>query len=246
MRVFIGYDPREHEAAMVALHSLREVTRGELTAEFLEVNALRQRGLLTRIRDERGVQDYDLVSNHTYSTRFNISRFLVPILCQDGPALFVDCDVVFLRDPREMLPPEGSLLPAVSVVQHEHVPTRTVKMMGQWQRSYSRKNWSSVMLFNCGHPANRRLSLWDVNNRHRDELHGFYWLHDSEIGALGRSWNWLVNEQPMPEQLGIAHFTNGGPFNENWRGAPHDDIWLAARDRMLAAAGAVESEGGEA
>lgn len=242
MRVFIGYDPREHEAAMVAQHSLREVTGGQLTAEFLEVNALRQRGLLTRIRDERGPQDYDLVSNHTYSTRFNISRFLVPILCQDGPALFVDCDVVFLRDPRDMLPAEGGLFPAVSVVQHDHVPTRQVKMMEQAQHSYARKNWSSVMLFNCGHPSNRRLSLWDVNNRHRDELHGFYWLHDSEIGSLRRSWNWLVNEEPMPVYPGIAHFTNGGPFNVGWLGAPHDDIWLAARDRMLGAA--VESEGG--
>lgn len=243
MKVFIGYDPREHEAAMVAWHSLREVTKGAISAEFLEVNALRQRGLLTRIRDERGVQDYDLVSNHTYSTRFNISRFLVPILCQSGPALFVDCDVVFLRDPREMLPREDDLFSAVSVVQHDHAPTRTVKMMGQAQESYPRKNWSSVILFNCDHPSNRRLTLWDVNNRHRDELHSFYWLHGLEIGKLAPRWNWLVGEQPKPEQLGIAHFTNGGPFNDPWPGAEHDDIWLAARDRMLA--GGVESEGGE-
>lgn len=246
MRVFIGADRREEAAGLVAAHSLREVTGGQLSAEFLDVNALRQRGLLTRIRDERGAQDYDLVSNHTYSTRFNISRFLVPILCQGGPALFVDCDVVFLRDPREMLPAEGSLFPAVSVVQHDHLPTRRVKMMEQAQHRYERKNWSSVMLFNCSHPSNRRLSVWDVNNRHRDELHGFYWLHDSEIGELRRSWNWLVNEQPKPVYPGIAHFTNGGPFNEGWPGAPHDDIWLAARDRMLAGAVILpDSEGGK-
>ena len=244
MRVFIGYDPREHDAAMVAMHSLREVTDGQLRAELLEVNALRRRGLLTRIRDERGLQDYDLVSNHTYSTRFNISRFLVPILCQGGPALFVDCDVVFLRDPREMLPADGGLFPAVSVVQHEHVPTRPVKMMEQAQHTYSRKNWSSVMLFNCGHPSNQRLSLWDVNNRHRDELHGFYWLHGLEIGRLPAWWNWLVNEQPKPESLGIAHFTNGGPFNVGWPGAPHDDIWLEANARRLGRE-LTESEGGE-
>ena len=183
MRVFIGYDPREHEAAMVCAATLQEVTHGELVAEFLEVNALRQRGLLTRLRDERGTQDYDLVSNHTYSTRFNISRFLVPILCQGGPALFLDCDMVFLRDPRQML--QESLTGAawdefaVSVVKHDHAPTRTVKMLAQAQNAYPRKNWSSVILFNCDHRANRRLSLWDVNNRHRDELHSFYWLHEN-------------------------------------------------------------------
>ncbi len=228
MRVFIGYDPREHDAAMVAQRSLHKVTGGALTGEMLEANRLRERGLLTRIRDERGQQDYDLVSNHTYSTRFNVSRFLVPILCQGGAALFVDCDVVFVRDPREMLPAIGEPLAAVSVVKHEHRPTRTVKMMGQAQNTYSRKNWSSVMLFNCDHPANRRLSLWDVNNRHRHELHHFYWLHGSEIDALPPAWNWLVNEQPRPENLGIAHFTNGGPFNDDWPGAPNDELWLEA------------------
>lgn len=237
MRVFIGYDPREHEAGMVCAATLREVTKGQIEPEFLEVNALRQRGLLTRIRDERGPQDYDLVSNHSYSTRFNISRFLVPILCQSGPALFLDCDMVFLRDPREML--RGMLssdVPlgehAAYVVKHEHRPTRTVKMLAQAQNAYPRKNWTSVMLFDCGHAANRRLTLWDVNNRHRDELHSLYWLNDGEIGELDPAWNWLVNEQPKPDNLGIAHFTNGGPFNEpNWPGAPHDELWIEAARR---------------
>jgi hypothetical protein len=219
---------------MVAAKTLLEVTkaRGVIEPEFLEVDALRARGLLTRIRDERGTQDYDLISNATYSTRFNVSRFLVPILCQTGPALFVDCDVVFARDPREMLAEvSDSFFPPVSVVRHNHVPTRTVKMMQQAQNAYTRKNWSSVMLFNCNHAANRRLSLWDVNNRHREELHAFYWLADVEIGHLEPAWNWLVNEEPRPHNLGIAHFTNGGPFNADWLGAPHDELWLEAQRR---------------
>lgn len=234
MRVFIGYDPREHEAATVAVRTLQDISGGALNPELLEVNALRKRGLLTRLRDERGPRDYDLVSNHTYSTRFNISRFLVPILCQQGPALFVDCDVVFYSDPRYLLHAWQDFdldAPPVSVVKHQHTPTRTVKMMGQAQNAYVGKNWTSVMLFNCSAPANRRLSLWDVNNRHRDELHGLYWLHPSEIGELDPGWNWLVNEQPMPDNLSIAHFTNGGPFNVDWPGAPHDDLWLEAARR---------------
>jgi hypothetical protein len=235
MRVFIGYDPREHEAALVCAETLREVTDGALSAELLDTTWLRQRGLLTRLRDERGTRDYDLVSNHTYSTRFNISRFLVPILCQNGPALFVDCDMVFVRDPRQMLIESATDVFwdsfAVCVVKHDHAPTRSVKMMDQAQNVYQRKNWSSVMLFNCDDVSNRRLTLWDVNNRHRDELHSFYWLHDHEIGALSESWNWLVNEQPKPPHLGIAHFTNGGPFNADWSGAEHDDLWLDAAQR---------------
>jgi hypothetical protein len=225
MRVFIGYDPREPAAADVAAWTLMEATAGDIDYDFLDVEALRRRGLLTRLRDERGQREYDLVSNRHYSTRFNVSRFLSPILCLSGLVLFTDCDVVFLRDPREMIE-EIESDRAVWVVKHQHDPSGSEKMAGQAQRAYPRKNWSSVMLFDCDHPANRRLSLWDVNNRSRDELHGFYWLHDSEIGELGPQWNWLVNEQPKPDHVGIAHFTNGGPFNEGWPGAPHDDLWL--------------------
>ena len=225
MKVYIGYDEREHKAAAVCMKTLLDVTRGEIDPEFLSLGVLRSRGLLTRTVDQRTLREYDLVSNAHYSTRFNIARFLVPILCQGGMALFVDCDMVFERDPREMLREAPSRLP-LSVVKHEHEPTRSVKMMEQAQNAYPRKNWSSVMLFNCDHPANRRLSLWDVNHRTRQELHSLYWLHDDEIGSLDPAWNWLVNEQPKPDNLGIAHFTNGGPFNDGWPGAEHDDLWL--------------------
>lgn len=226
MRVFIGADWREPGAIHVATKTLARVSG--LDAELLDVNVLQAKGLLTRLRDERTMREYDLVSNEHYSTRFNVARFLTPILCQSGMALFTDCDMVFYRDPREMMPRTYGSEKAVWVVKHQHDPSSSIKMAGQAQRAYARKNWSSVMLFDCDHPANRRLSLWDVNNRHRDDLHAFYWLADDEIGDLDLCWNWLVNEQPRPEHLGIAHFTNGGPFLEGWPGAPNDDLWLEA------------------
>lgn len=230
MRVFIGFDPREAAAYLACRDSLRRVTNRQIEPEPLDVVDLRRRGLLTRLVDHRDGQDYDLISNRHTATRFNISRFLVPILCQQGPALFVDCDTIFYRDPRDMLSKhikrEGW---ALRCVKHEHVPSSDTKMVGQRQRPYDRKNWSSVMLFDCSHPANDRLSLWDVNNRDREDLHGLYWLNeDVEIGALDPAWNWLVNEQPRPDNLGIAHFTNGGPWLPGWEGAPNDDLWLEA------------------
>jgi len=227
MKVYIGYDEREHEAARVAAKTLREVSGGELEPEFLCAPKLADQGLLWRVADHRGGQDYDLVSNAPKSTRFAISRFLAPLLCQDGFALFVDCDMVFLEDPRNMLR-EISAEHAVNVVKHDHRPTERWKMVNQAQTSYPRKNWSSVMLFNCAHAANRRLSLRDVNERPGRDLHALYWLHDAEIGALDERWNWLVNVQDKPERVGIAHFTLGGPFTTGWGGAKHDDLWLAA------------------
>lgn len=84
------------------------------------------------------------------------------------------------------------------------------------------------MLFDASHKGNRRLSLQDINIRPAINLHQFYWLADAEIGELDPAWNWLVNEQPRPDNLALAHFTLGGPFTPDWRGAEHDDIWLKA------------------
>jgi hypothetical protein len=67
------------------------------------------------------------------------------------------------------------------------------------------------MLFNCDHPANRRLSLDDVNHRPGRDLHAFYWLHDDEIGELPGEYNWLVGLQPEPECPKIVHYTLGTP-----------------------------------
>lgn len=228
MRVIIGYDASEAEAVRVAAKTLAEVTKGEITPEFLYAPKLRAQGLLTRPEDQRG-QRYDLISNAPCATEFSNSRFLTPLLVDSGFALFVDCDMVFLRDPREILA-AGMVFPrpAVSVVKHGYTPAHETKMCGQVQTAYSRKNWSSVMLFDCDHPANRRLSLWDVNNRPGRDLHQFYWLADEEIGTLPAPWNWLVGEQPRPPRCGIAHFTLGGPFTAGWPGAEHDDVWLKA------------------
>src|SRR6185369_9152524 len=160
----------------VAAASLADVSG--LQAEFLRADRLRDAGLLSRITDHRG-QHYDLVSNAPKSTEFAVSRFLTPLLCHSGFALFVDCDVVFLRDPREMLLQPEIAGAAVSVVKHEYTPSSQTKMDGQLQTIYPRKNWSSVMLFDCDHPANRRLSLHDINTRPGRDLHRLYWLNDA-------------------------------------------------------------------
>jgi hypothetical protein len=228
VKIFIGYDSREGKASEVARKSLRVVTQGAIEPEFLCVPKLLAQGLFWRRIDERGSQDYDLVSNAPQSTSFAITRFLTPILCQQGPALFVDCDVVFREDPRKMLL-DVSMAHAVSVVKHGDVYNTGLKMGGAVQQNYHRKNWSSVMLFNCDHPANRRLSLRDVNERPGRDLHAFYWLHDEEIGTLPSWWNWLVDVQTRPPRIGIAHMTLGGPWIDGWQGGSFDSEWLAAR-----------------
>ena len=228
MKVYIGYDSDEAEAARIAHKSLLRVSKGKLEPEFLHLPKLRDHGLIWRTFDRRGGQGYDLTGNATFSTEFKFTRFLVPMLCQSRSALFVDCDVVFLRDPREMFD-QVAEQKAVWVVKHAHEPAESFKMVGKVQTTYPRKNWSSVILFDCYHPANRRLGLRDVNERSALDLHSFYWLHNDEIGGLGHEWNWLVDVQPRPENLGIAHMTLGGPWLPGWQGGSFDAEWEAVR-----------------
>jgi hypothetical protein len=116
---------------------------------------------------------------------------------------------------------------AVQVVKHQYECTGRDKMDGQRQLAYGRKNWSSVILWNCDHPANKRLSLADVQERRGLDLHQFYWLNDAEIGELPKEWNWLVEVQEKPQAPKIAHFTLGTP--EVGVLSEHSSIWLGAQ-----------------
>lgn len=224
MKVYIGYDNKEAKACEVARRTLKR-TSG-MSCEFLDIARLHSTGLITRSTDARG-RTYDFVSQAHQATSFAISRFLTPLLCQGGWALYTDCDVVFLSDVYSLMSAADSRF-AIQVVKHQYTPVDDVKMVDQAQTTYARKNWSSVMLFNCEHPANQRLTLHDVNNRTGLYLHQFGWLNDSEIGDLPPAWNWLVGAQPMPAMPHIAHFTEGGPWLENWLPHEHDEIWLDA------------------
>lgn len=229
MRFYIGYDAAEHEAAMVAQKTLARASG--CPSELLMAPKLENQGLLYRPVDRRGSR-YDIVSNAPMSTDFANSRFLVPLLCQDQWALFTDCDMVFYEDPRRMLAEiKGDC--AVWVVKHDYQPSGETKMGNEKQTTYPRKNWSSVMLFNCQHPANRRLSIRDVNERPGRDLHAFYWLADDEIGELDPRWNQLMGVSARREdRVGIEHFTLGGPWLPGWKGVEHDERWLAAAKQV--------------
>lgn len=224
MKVYIGYDAREQVAYEVSLGSLQRRASTPVSVTALDIRRLESCGLLRRPTDLRG-QRYDLPSNAPASTEFAISRFLVPMLAQTGWALFVDCDVIFLEDVAELF---ALADPQYAVMCVKHAPQMAThqKMDGQAQLAYPRKNWSSVVLWNCDHPANRRLSLVDVQERRGFDLHQFYWLSDSEIGALPAEWNWLVNVEMKPTHPKIAHFTLGGPFTPGWQGADYDSLWF--------------------
>jgi lipopolysaccharide biosynthesis glycosyltransferase len=223
LKVFIGYDSRETIAWQVCQHSLLRHAKTEIEIYPIKQQTLRELGLYTRPRDA------------TASTEFSLTRFLTPYLAaHDGWTVFVDCDFLFTTDITKVV--EGlDRLKAVHVVQHDYTPANRVKMDAQTQTTYPRKNWSSFMLFNNAHPAVKALTPAVANLASPAFLHRLQWISDeSLIGALPRTWNFLVGEYPKPAELPHAiHFTNGGPWFEDWKQVDYADLWCAERDLYL-------------
>lgn len=225
--VYVGYDRREALAYKVACDSIQRRASQQVALRRVDAAELYQRRLLWRPVESDGDVRIDHLSNAPQATDFAMARFCVPFMQRSGWALFVDCDVVALADVAELFALADPRY-AVMVVKHDHWGEEGSKMCGQPQMSYRRKNWSSVVLWNCEHRANLRLTPEIVNGWRGLQLHQFCWLADDEIGALPPEWNWLVGVQAMPETPCLAHFTLGGPWLPGWSGALHDEIWTDA------------------
>lgn len=235
VKVFLGWDSRETVAYDVAAFSLLRRSSIPVAITPLRLSSLQQSKLLTRQTELREGKMWDVISEAPQSTEFAISRFLTPLLGQSGWALFADCDVLFLDDVRKLFALADPQY-AVMCVKHEHIPTEHTKMDGQLQTTYARKNWSSVMLFNCDHPANAKLDLTMINELPGRDLHRFCWLDDSHIGALPSQWNWLVGVSKAADDIALAHYTLGGPWFPSWKGGPLDNLWLDERAALKASA----------
>jgi len=229
LSIYLGFDAREAEAFAVARDSIRRRLSSPIKIRGLILSHLRAQGLYWRKHEQRNGQLWDVISDAPMSTEFAISRFLVPTLAKSGWALFLDADMLVLSDLAQLFQ-KASDRYAVLVVKHEYAPQDSVKMDGQRQTVYPRKNWSSLMLFNCDHPANRRLTVNMINSHPGRDLHRFCWLEDDEIGALDPSWNYLVGHSDLTIKPRIVHFTEGGPWMFGYRDVPYADEWRQARD----------------
>lgn len=227
-RVMIGYDSREADAYRVCEKSILRFSHQCITP--LKEIGLRRSGLYDRPYRCEGAQRYDTRDGRPFSTEFSFTRFLVPALNQyEGWALFCDCDFLFRTDVNELF----SLCDdeyAVMCVKHDYRPTETTKMDGQAQQVYARKNWSSLVLWNCGHPMNQKVVPRFINYMPGGKLHAFCWLKDSEIGSLPEKWNWLAGSSHPAWEPKAVHYTMGIPSMQGYENAPYADEWRALLD----------------
>ncbi len=220
IRIFIGYDPREAIAFNVLCHSIQARASEPVSITPLSLSQLDK----VMWRERHNLQ----------STDFSFSRFITPYLCNyEGWAVFMDCDMLVLDDMANLWDLRDKNY-AVQCVKHDHVPPEEIKFLGQTQTKYEKKNWSSVMLFNCA--KCRALTPEYVNTASGLELHRFHWLGDDDlIGDIPHRWNHLVDyDAAAPiEEISNLHFTTGGPYFEEYKECGYADEWHAERDRML-------------
>ena len=169
------------------------------------------------------------------ATEFTYTRFLSPYLNNyKGIAIFCDSDFLWECDIYEELMPyiEKMLNQKGSVccVKHEYQEKKSLKMNNLIQTDYPRKNWSSLIVFNCLHEDCKKLTLNNVNNQSPAWLHRFQWCQDKNIIELPKTYNYLVEIYHDEDNPKVIHYTNGGPWHYLYQKTEFYEKWLKYLD----------------
>ena len=213
--IFIGYDPREAIAYHVCANSIIRQSSMPVAITPLALN---------------NFKEYN--ETHTDgSNQFIYSRFLVPYLMgYHGWAIFMDGDMIVRGDIAELWAMRNNTCD-VMVVKHDYKTRMTEKYLGSKNEDYPRKNWSSVIMWNCGNHPNKRLTPEFIEKSTGAELHRFSWIDDGRIGELPKEWNWLPDEFGPNHNAKLLHYTLGTPCFHEFATTPQGDEWH--RERIL-------------
>ncbi len=217
--IYCGYDAREAAGYHVFTQSVIE--RASVPVAFIPLH-----GPL--------LDGFDGQKDGT--NKFIYSRFLVPYLQNyNGWAIFLDaCDMVCLDDIAKLwaLREHNAFNKALAVVKHNYRTKHPRKYIGTPMESdnadYPGKNRSSVILWNCGHYANRRLTPELVRESPGSFLHRFQWVNEDQIGELPAEWNRLAMEQDISD-ASLVHYTLGVPAFTHYRNCDGAGHWHRAK-----------------
>jgi len=209
INLFVGFDPREAVAYHVFCSSIIQNTSVPVQITPLVLSQLQE---FNERHDDR-------------SNDFVYSRFLTPYLSDfKGWAIFADGDMICQGDLKELID-MADPSKAVMVVKHDYQTKATQKYLGNINENYPRKNWSSVILWNCDHPKHKILTPDFVSKQTGKFLHRFSWLDDQDIGELPLEWNWLASEYRVNREAKLIHFTLGTPCFKDYKNSDMADIW---------------------
>ena len=217
INIIVGFDQRESVAYHTFTQSIIEKSSLPVSFVPLAINTLKE---------------YE--EKHTdKSNDFIYSRFLTPYLNNfQNWAIFADGDMICQADIKELwdLRDESK---ALLVVKHDYQTKAHQKYLGNINENYPRKNWSSLILWNCSHPKHKILTPDFIANQSGKYLHRFSWLDNNEIGELPREWNWLAIEYPENLKAKLIHYTLGTPCFKDYRETEMSDIWHKTQQRII-------------
>ena len=209
INLIVGFDQREAIAYHVFCQSVIE--KASLPVQFLPLNPQSIAGYTERHRDGSNV--------------FIYTRFLTPYLMDyKGWAIFADGDMICNADIAELWRMRDPSK-AVMVVKHDYQTKALTKYLGNKNENYPRKNWSSVILWNCEHPDNRQLDPAFVESKDGAFLHRFKWLADEQIGEIPKEGNWLAIEYQANPAAKLVHYTLGTPCFEDYENTEMAEFW---------------------
>ena len=207
--LYVGFDDREAIAYHVFCHSVIKNTSIPVKILPLVLNQL----------SEYNEKHQDRSNDFVYS------RFLIPYLNEfNGWAIFADGDMICQADLKELIE-MADPNKAVMVVKHDYQTKTSIKYLGNINENYPRKNWSSVILWNCSHPKHKILTPDFIANQTGKFLHRFSWLDDDDIGELPIEWNWLACEYEKNVKAKLIHYTLGTPCFKDFRDTDMAEIW---------------------
>ena len=178
VKIYVGFDPRESVVYHTFTQSLIEKSTLPIEITPLAVSTL----------------NFYEETHQDKSNDFVYSRFLTPFMSNfEGWSIYVDGDMICQADIKELLDLRDKSK-AVQVVKHDYKTKSANKYLDNKNENYPRKNWSSVILWNCAHPKHKILTPEFINKQTGKFLHRFSWLEDEEIGELPIEWNWLAIE----------------------------------------------------
>jgi lipopolysaccharide biosynthesis glycosyltransferase len=217
IKIVVGFDQREAVAYHAFSQSIIEKSSLPITFIPLAINTLK-----------------GYTETHTdLSNDFIYSRFLTPYLCNfEGWAIFADGDMVCQTDIKELWDLKDQSK-ALLVVKHNYQTKAHKKYLGNINENYPKKNWSSLVLWNCSHPKHKILTPDFIANQTGKYLHRFSWLDDIDIGELPIEWNWLAIEYPPNDASKLIHYTLGTPCFETYRETEMASYWLETHKRAL-------------
>lgn len=217
IRLMVGFDPRESVAFHTFVQSVIDVTSVPVSVTPLVLSAL------------PGYSETHTDGSNT----FIYSRFLTPYLAGfNGWAIFADGDMICREDLKELWDLRNENY-AVMVAKHDYRTKAAQKYLGNKNENYPKKNWSSVILWNCSHPKNRVLTPEFVMSKDGKFLHRFSWLVDENIGEIPIQWNWLTTEYPNNPSAKLLHFTLGTPCFRDYQQSDMAEVWWDAHKNSL-------------